>query len=42
MATWDGTYKGFVLAPDAFIYMIDAECELGQVFHLKGDISIVR
>ena len=39
---WDGTYKGYVLEPDVFVYVVDAVCELGSVYHYKGDISIVR
>ena len=41
-AGWDGTYKGYVLEPDVFIYEVVGQCELGQVFHYKGDVSIVR
>ena len=39
---WDGTYKGYVLEPDVFVYVVDAVCELGAVYHYKGDVSIVR
>ncbi len=39
---WDGTYKGYVLEPDVFVYIVDAVCELGSVYHYKGDVSIVR
>ncbi len=39
---WDGQYKGVVLPPDVFMYVIEANCNLGEVFKYKGDISIVR
>jgi gliding motility-associated-like protein len=39
---WDGTYKGLVQAPDVFIVIVDAICELGAPFHYKADVSIVR
>jgi gliding motility-associated-like protein len=39
---WDGTYKGMVLAPDVFVVVVDALCELGQPFHYQADVSIVR
>ncbi|MFI5195954.1 MAG: gliding motility-associated C-terminal domain-containing protein [Chitinophagales bacterium] len=41
-AGWDGTYKGYVLEPDVFIYEVSALCELGAPFTYKGDVSIVR
>jgi gliding motility-associated-like protein len=41
-AGWDGTYKGYVLEPDVFIYEVDAICEFGAPFSYKGDVSIVR
>jgi gliding motility-associated-like protein len=39
---WDGQFKGVVLPPDVFMYVIEANCNLGEVFKYKGDISIVR
>jgi len=41
-AGWDGTYKGYVLEPDVFVYIVNAVCELGEPFTYKGDVSIVR
>ena len=41
-AGWDGTYKGVVLEPDVFVYLVDAICERGTKFSYKGDVSIVR
>jgi gliding motility-associated-like protein len=39
---WDGTYKGLVVEPDVFDYVIDVTCELGQTYEYTGTISIVR
>ena len=40
---WDGTYKGQILEPDVFMYVIEVACETqGGVFKLHGDISLVR
>ena len=42
-AGWDGTYKGVVLEPDVFVYIVQVTCELGgQPYNFKGDISLVR
>lgn len=42
-AGWDGQYKGVVLPPDVFVYIVEATCNLGGTeFKYKGDISIVR
>jgi len=39
---WDGTFKGRVLPPDVFVYILDATCETGQPLSYKGNISLVR
>ncbi len=40
---WDGTFKGLVLEPDVFVYIVHAQCELGgPIFKYQGNISIVR
>ncbi len=40
---WDGTYKGQVLEPDVFMYVVEIKCETqGVSFKLHGDISLVR
>jgi len=41
-AGWDGTYKGQLLNPDAFVYVIDGVCERGEAISWKGDVTIVR
>ena len=40
---WDGTYKGQILEPDVFMYVLEVMCETDNVlFKFHGDISIVR
>ena len=42
-AGWDGTFKGLVLEPDVFVYIVDAVCESGATkYHITGDVSLVR
>jgi len=42
-AGWDGTYKGVVLEPDVFVYVVQVQCELGgKPFDFKGNVSLVR
>jgi gliding motility-associated-like protein len=39
---WDGTYKGNVLPPDVFVYVVEATCEGGEIMTIKGDVTLVR
>ncbi len=40
---WDATFKGLVLQPDVFTYIVKARCNLGNdIYTYTGDISIVR
>ena len=39
---WDGMYNGEVLVPDVYIYVLDIECQTGEPFSFKGDISLIR
>ncbi|MBS1772852.1 MAG: PKD domain-containing protein [Bacteroidetes bacterium] len=41
-AGWDGTFRGTVLKPDVYVYIINAFCESGEPLELKGDISLIR
>jgi gliding motility-associated-like protein len=42
-AGWDGTFKGLVLEPDVFVYVVKAQCELGTTtYSYTGDVSIVK
>ncbi len=40
---WDGTYKGIVLSPDVYVYIVKAECDVdNSQFTYTGDVSIVK
>ncbi len=39
---WDGTFKGQVLSPDTYVYILQATCINGEQVTLKGDVSLVR
>lgn len=39
---WDGTFNGKVLPPDVYVYMVEGDCENGDVLKWKGDVTIVR
>ena len=38
---WDGKYKGKVVKPGVYYYVIDAEGSEGKKYKLKGDINVV-
>lgn len=39
---WDGTFRGRELPPDVFMYMIEADCDNGDVIQWKGDVTLIR
>lgn len=39
---WDGSFHGDGPRPDVYVYVIEAICETGEPFHLKGDVTIIR
>jgi gliding motility-associated-like protein len=41
-AGWNGTHKGQKLAPDVYVYIIEADCDNGSPIQWKGDVTIVR
>jgi gliding motility-associated-like protein len=41
-AGWDGTYKGQALAPDVYMYTMQARCEDGKLVTWKGDVTLVK
>lgn len=41
-AGWDGTYNGSTLAPDVYVYVVEAFCENDELMRWKGDVTIIR
>ena len=41
-AGWNGTYKGRKLAPDVYVYFIEATCDNGQPIMWKGDVTLMQ
>lgn len=41
-AGWNGTYKGQKLAPDVYVYIIEAKCDNGDPIKWKGDVTLMR
>jgi gliding motility-associated-like protein len=39
---WDGTFKGRELPPDVFMYMVEADCDNGDIIQWKGDVTLIR
>src|SRR5690606_41877454 len=39
---WDGSYKGNQLNPDVFMYIMEGQCEGGEMMNWKGDVSLIR
>lgn len=39
---WDGKYKGKVLQPDVFVFLIDIICDNGDVITTKGNVTLLR
>jgi len=40
--SWDGTYKGEPMPTGAYVYLLQTECEGGDVFTYKGTLMLVR
>jgi gliding motility-associated-like protein len=41
-AGWNGTYKSQKLAPDVYVYIIEASCDNGDQIQWKGDVTLIR
>ncbi len=39
---WDGNFRGNVLPPDVFVYLIEVVCEGGDIMKIKGDVTLIR
>jgi gliding motility-associated-like protein len=42
MQGWDGTFKGKLMNPGAFVYFVEVEFADGKVLMYKGDINLIR
>jgi gliding motility-associated-like protein len=41
-AGWDGRYKGRLLPPDVYVYIIDVICDNKGMVTRKGDVALIR
>ncbi|CAN5482900.1 hypothetical protein BH10BAC3_BH10BAC3_15420 [soil metagenome] len=41
-AGWKGTYKGALLTPDVYVYMIDVLCDNNILFNMKGNLTLLK
>lgn len=41
-AGWNGTFKGIEAQSGVYVYMIEVECDTGDIFSAKGTITLVR
>ena len=41
-AGWNGTFKGLEAQSGVYVYMIDVECDTGDIFSAKGTITLIR
>ena len=39
---WDATYKGKPVDPAVFVYWLKVECEGGQTYFKKGNVTVIR
>lgn len=39
---WDGLFKGKVVSPGVYIYVVEAEFEDGEILTVTGDITVIR
>ncbi len=39
---WDGSYKGAMLKPDVYLYVIEAKCADGSPVVVRGDVTLIR
>jgi gliding motility-associated-like protein len=41
-AGWNGTFKGIEAQSGVYVYMIEVECDTGDIFSAKGTVTIIR
>ncbi len=39
---WDGTFKGKLLQPDVYVYMMDVQCDNGETTVYKGNVALIK
>lgn len=39
---WDGTYKGKLMSPDVFVYLIEVICDNNVIVTLKGNVTLLQ
>ncbi|MDA3615599.1 PKD domain-containing protein [Polluticaenibacter yanchengensis] len=39
---WDGTYKGKLMSPDVFVYLIEVICDNNVIVTLKGNVTLIQ
>jgi gliding motility-associated-like protein len=40
--SWDGTFKGDPMPGGAYVYLLQTECEGGDIFEYKGTLLLIR
>ena len=41
-ASWDGMYNHQYMPTGTYIYMIEAQCDAGEIYNLQGTVTLVR
>jgi gliding motility-associated-like protein len=41
-AGWDGNFKGYQMPLGTYVYMLELECDTGELFSMKGTVVLVR
>ena len=39
---WNGKYKGNMLQPDVYVFLIEVMCDNGDIFTSKGNVTLLR
>ena len=39
---WDGSFRGKMLTPDVYVYLIDVICDNNEIISLKGNITLLK
>ncbi len=41
-ASWDGMSNNFYMPADTYVYIIQAVCDAGEVYNLRGTVTLIR